>query len=398
MSPTTVDTQKLLTSVRFWGNPGHCVAVYAASRSETSSNGFCFREGRRCAFGQVLLAAEDFANRGDRGYISPAKGGRVWPLFVAQVCTDGESRSRQKVLPESAKPPVDCSKAAFELVCNTTSDQFRFPTSGKMAMIPGIQRLTYFLIAFLLAPVPDATAQDWGTIRGRIVYGGDAPAPVKLDIERDAEVCGKVGLVDESLAVNKENRGIRYVAIWLESKEAVPVHPDLQNFPAEAPSLDNVDCRFEPHMLAVRTGQVLQMKNSDPVAHNAAVYVRRTTPFSEIIPQGMPLEKKFAKAETLPTRVDCSIHAWMKAWLIITDHPYVAVTNANGEFELKNVPAGEWKFRFWHERQGYLTNAAQNGVATPLAKGTWTLKVPGSSVRDLGELVISEDQLAAKKK
>ena len=150
-------------------------------------------------------------------------------------------------------------------------------------------------------------------------------------------------------------------------------------------------------MLQLRTGQILQLKNSDSVAHNAAVYVRRSTPFSEVIPQNKPLEKKFTKAETLPTRVDCSIHAWMKAWLIISDHPYVAITDADGNFELKNVPVGEWKFRFWHERPGYLKTLTQNGSETPMTKGTWSLSVTDSAPLDLGELIAAPDQFASKK-
>ena len=245
-----------------------------------------------------------------------------------------------------------------------------------------------------------ATAQQagsWGDLKGRVVFGGDAPKPVTLDIERDAEVCGKVGLVDESLVVHKDNRGVRYVAIWLESKDAVPVHPDLQRLPDEAPCLDNLDCRFEPHMQAIRTGQKLLLKNSDPVAHNAAVYAKRTTPFSEIIPMNMPLEKSFAKPETLPTRVDCSIHAWMKAYLIISDHPYVAVSDADGNFEIKNLPSGEWKFRFWHERPGFLNDVHQNQSVSPIVKGAWTLTIPAAETLDLGELVASVRQFEKKK-
>ncbi len=239
--------------------------------------------------------------------------------------------------------------------------------------------------------------QQWGTVKGRIVFGGPPVSPVALDIERDADVCGKNGLVDESLVVNVDNHGLRYVAIWLESKEAVPVHPDYSTAATKPVTMDNIGCRFEPHMLQLRTGQILQLKNSDSVAHNAAVYVRRSTPFSEVIPQNKPLEKKFTKAETLPTRVDCSIHAWMKAWLIISDHPYVAITDADGNFELKNVPVGEWKFRFWHERPGYLKTLTQNGSETPMTKGAWSLSVTDSALMDLGELIAAPDQFASKK-
>ena len=245
----------------------------------------------------------------------------------------------------------------------------------------------------------DAVADEaWGTLKGRIVYSEDAPAAEKIDVERDPEVCGIVGLVEESLVVHKENRGIRYVAIWLETRDEIPVHPDLRQLPQKAPAIDNRDCRFEPRMLAVRTGQIFELKNSDPVAHNAAVYARRNTPFSEIIPMNQPLQKKFAKFETLPVRVDCSIHAWMKAWLIVADHPYVAVTSADGSFEIRNVPAGEWKFRFWQERPGYLQTLITEGKPAPLEKGNWLLSITADKTLDLGELIAPAEQFVVKKK
>jgi hypothetical protein len=273
-------------------------------------------------------------------------------------------------------------------------------TAPKIRALARFTRLIRIVALSLLSccASTNAKGQDgWGHLKGRIVYGGDVPEVVTLDIERDAEVCGKHGLTDESLVVNKDNRGIRYVAIWLESKEPVPVHPDLQTLPDKPPVLDNKNCRFEPHMQALRTNQLIHFTNSDSVAHNAAVYVRRTTPFSEVIPQNQPLEKKFAKAETLPTRVDCSIHAWMKAWLIITDHPYVAITNESGEFELKNIPAGDWKFRFWHERPGYLPSATCDGQPVELTKGSWTLSIKPDEPINLGDLTIDAAVFAKKK-
>jgi hypothetical protein len=248
------------------------------------------------------------------------------------------------------------------------------------------------LIVLLPSSAFAQETSDWATLKGRISFGGEPPKAVVLDIERDADVCGKMGLVDESLVVHPENRGLRYVAIWLESKDPVPVHPELQKPLEKPPVLDNKDCRFEPRMQAIRTNQILHLTNTDPIAHNAAVYLRRNTPFSEVIPQNGPLEKKFAKPETVPTRVDCSIHAWMKAWLIVQDHPYVAVTDANGNFEMKHVPAGEWKFRFWQERSNYLQAITQNGQPSPISKGAWMLTLTDSATLDLGELVAAPEQ------
>ena len=263
----------------------------------------------------------------------------------------------------------------------------------------GSQTVLFFAFAIGIVFQQPAVGDDaWGSLKGRIIYSGDAFVPVKIEVERDSAVCGVGGQVDESLVVSPKNRGIRNIAIWLETRDEIPVHPDLKDQPAKAPVLDNRNCRFEPHMLAVRTGQVFDFTNSDPVAHNAAVYARRNMPFSEIIPMNQPLQKTFKKFEALPVRVDCSIHPWMKAWLIVSDHPYVAVTGEDGSFEIQNIPVGEWKFRFWHERPGYLQSLVSDGTPAPLEKGNWVINIAAEKTLDLGEVIAPAEQFATTKK
>ena len=151
--------------------------------------------------------------------------------------------------------------------------------------------------------------------------------------------------------------------------------------------------RFEPRVAVLRTGGVLQLVNSDPVAHNAAVYLKRSTPFNDVIPQGMPLERTLKKAEQLPARVDCSIHPWMKAWLLVLDHPYAAVSDADGRFELPHVPAGEWTFRVWQERVGYLKQLQRGSAVEMLDRGQLKLSIPAGAELDAGELVLSAESL-----
>jgi len=141
-------------------------------------------------------------------------------------------------------------------------------------------------------------------------------------------------------------------------------------------------------MQTLRTGQTWTVTSTDSIPHNVAVFARRNDPFSEIIPQGRSLEKVFARMESRPIKVDCSIHAWMRAYLIITDHPYAAVTDANGAFEICHVPQGTRTFRFWHERPGYVKAVTQNGTHRKLKSGNWDLDIKGD-VLDLGELRVN---------
>lgn len=246
-----------------------------------------------------------------------------------------------------------------------------------------------------------AWAQEpaWGSLKARFVLSGSdpLPAPQPLQIERDAEVCGTVGLVDESLTVNPQNRGIRNLIVWLEAKSPVPIHPQRQQ-PLQPAKLDNRGCRFEPRVLCMQTGQPLQLLNNDPVVHNAAAFLKRSTPFNEVIPSGKPSERIIRKAETLPVRVDCSIHSWMRAWLVVLDHPYAAVTDADGQLDLPQLPAGEWRFRFWHERPENIPGWTRGSTSETLDRGGLLLTIPAAGTLDLGELQLTVEQLAVKKK
>jgi plastocyanin len=261
------------------------------------------------------------------------------------------------------------------------------------AQFPNIRWVCRLACAFTLASAfsgNSASSEDWSSLQGRIVYSGAIPDQAPLVITRDEEVCGEFGLLDETLIVNRQNRGLQNVVVWLSSKTEVPVHPSLAD--ASKPvQLDNNGCRFLPRIVPIRTGQVLQCTNADPVSHNVAVYARRNQPFSIIVPQGEPLERTFRREELKPIRVDCSIHAWMRAYLVVTEHPYAAVTDKNGRFSIKNVPQGKWQFRFWHETSDYLKTLTHGTETMELTRGTWELDVNNDKL-ELGDLTVDDKQ------
>jgi hypothetical protein len=78
----------------------------------------------------------------------------------------------------------------------------------------------------------------------------------------------------------------------------------------------------------------------------------------------------------------------MRGWLLIVDHPYAAVTDEDGRFEIPQLPAGEHRFRLWHERPGGLSAATANGESLKLDKGVVLLTIPAEGELDLGDVAV----------
>lgn len=203
-----------------------------------------------------------------------------------------------------------------------------------------------------------STATGWGTLKGRFVYDGTAPAPTKIDIQgKDPDVCGKHPLLNDTLVVGKDG-GLANVVIFARKVSRVN---DEGAAPPATP-FDQKDCQFAPHVYAVRTGQPMVMKNSDPTGHNINMSPAGNSPFNSTIPGGDSANYTFTQQLAKPASAVCNIHPWMASYIIARKDPYFAVTGSDGSFEIKNLPAGEpIEFQVWHER-------AQDGLA---AKPDW---------------------------
>lgn len=231
-----------------------------------------------------------------------------------------------------------------------------------------------------------ADAQDagWGTVKGQIVFGGAAvPERKKLDVNKDQAQClAKGPLLSEEWVVNKSNKGVRWAFVWLgpeDPKGKLPIHPSLEKIKDKDVSMDQPCCQFEPHALGMRAGQNLVAKNSSTIAHNVNWAGRpQTNPGGNVIvPAGKAYVIEGLKADKFPVSISCNIHPWMNAKAFVFDHPYFAVTDADGHFEFKNAPAGKYRLLVWHEAIGYRGGAAgRNGEA---------ITIPNNGTADVGK-------------
>ena len=248
------------------------------------------------------------------------------------------------------------------------------------------------VVIALLSFASPGHCQTWGTLRGRFVYDGDPPTPQPANVNKDTDVCGNASLVAEDLLVDPSG-GVANVGIWLVSKD-VTEHPEFADAADAVVMLDNKNCRFEPYLGVVRTGQTLRLHNSDAVTHNVnGGSFRKNTPFNDNLPPEASIDKVFQGEERLGVPLSCGSHGWMKSYLLVKKTPYIAVSGEDGTFEIRNLPAGEkLEFKTWHAPSGYITEPKVEGEKAKWKRGQFEVMVKEGD-NDLGDIVVSPKDL-----
>ena len=226
--------------------------------------------------------------------------------------------------------------------------------------------LPALLVAVLLIVAPgdsraygEGPIDGGGAVAGTVRFLGTAPAPAQLTITQDAAHCGKTPLFAEDLLVSA-SRGLANVVVFVDGvtagKAAVPS-------PAK---LDNVGCRYEPHVVAMVLGSTLQVGNSDPILHNTHARLPKSDVFNIALPmEGQVIDRTIDKMGLMKVGCDAG-HGWMSAWIATFDHPYFAVTDAEGAYSIPDLPPGDYTLVMWHEKLGRRTQPLK--IAGPETK------------------------------
>jgi len=245
----------------------------------------------------------------------------------------------------------------------------------------------------IVACCASPAAAQWGTLKGRFVYKGKPFKSVPAVITKDAQFCGKFNIQQPSPQIGK-NGGVGGLLVWIYLDKADPTpksHPRYR-VPQPPPVLDNLQCSFAPNAVFVRTLKPFQVKNSDTVPHSTAMNFinnREKSANPQLQPKQV-LNFVLTKRERIPIPITCGFHPWMKCYLVVTDHPYAVVTQEDGTFELKDLPAGKHTFQVRHMvgKGGYVDDVKVKGAATKWTKGKIEVGIPSGAVIDLGDIEV----------
>ncbi len=256
-------------------------------------------------------------------------------------------------------------------------------------------------LGFWTSQAKHSSAQDWADLQIMFVYDA-ATVPERQPVVMDKDqVCVDshkgVAPLSEVMLVDPTTKGIQNIAMYPDRKKSgldeASIHPSLAKPRVEPITLDNNKCVFAPHVAVARKGETIKVLNSDNTAHNANFAFFNNPAVNPLIPVGGSKDIPLTESETAPTPVDCNVHPWMRAYLIVSDFPYAGVSDSKGVLKIEKLPAGKpITFKVWHENQ--VKSIAQvnfGGQDVEWTKGLVELTLkPG--MNDLGVVKIKPDQ------
>jgi len=222
--------------------------------------------------------------------------------------------------------------------------------------------------------VDSATA---GEVTGTVAFDGTAPANEAIKMNADP-VCVKENTTPQSQETYEVADG-KLANVFVYIKDGLGNY--VYDTPTEAATIDQMNCRYHPHVFGMRVNQPLTIINSDPTLHNIHALPKANKEFNNGQPiQGMKMTHTFDTKEVM-VPFKCDVHGWMNAYVGVLDHPYFAVTGKDGKFDLKTVPPGTYTIEAWHEKLGAMTQSVTVG-SKETKDVTFLFKASGPAATD----------------
>ena len=198
-----------------------------------------------------------------------------------------------------------------------------------------------------------------GTITGTVHYNGQMPAAPGIIVGKDQDACGAT---HANAADPGKGSGIAGALVYLDTITSGKPFEKMNG----KTLLDQHGCEFLPHVMILRNGGSIIVRNSDKALHNFRVTLSGRPITNSVQPEGAP-EQEVTFTQLGLNVVQCDVHPWMRGFVMVVDHPYYAITDTAGRFTLSNVPPGTYTLKLWRDNWQIEQPKASNGSGAVMA-------------------------------
>ena len=219
-------------------------------------------------------------------------------------------------------------------------------------------------------PAATAKADGPGLVTGKVSFDGEPPVRTPVKMAADPNCKPGPESLSETTVVSAD-RGLKNVFVYVKDGLGNAVYET----PVAPISLDQMGCRYEPHVFGVFVGQPVEIKNSDPTLHNVHAIPKNNEEFNfgQQDQKAPVVTKTFTKPE-IGVSFRCDVHGWMRSYANVVTHPFFAVTKEDGSFEIKGLAPGTYTIEAWHERLGTQTQQVTISESAPAVMAAFTFK------------------------
>jgi len=223
-----------------------------------------------------------------------------------------------------------------------------------------VMKRNYLIVVIALAiavvgaaptSTPAKSGTDTAAVKGTVKLEGALPTPARINMSSDP-ACARqhsTAVLAEEIVADK-NGDLQNVVVFV----AEGLADRTFEVPAQPAVIEQKGCVYQPHVLAFRVNQKLQVLNNDACTHNIHPQPANNREWNKAQVAGSTVEETFPREEVgIPLK--CNVHPWMRAYLAVFKHPYFAVTGKDGSFDLSNLPPGTYTISAWHEKLGTAT-------------------------------------------
>jgi hypothetical protein len=229
---------------------------------------------------------------------------------------------------------------------------------GKRGAVIASPVVQWTLTGAEVEPPSEPVSVSWRSVRGRVIYPPHlaipGPKPIAVTVDRNY-ILSQGPIFSDDLIVDPATRGIKNAVVWLRADNTdrvgrIPSDRIFPEFVVATPTTHEVEHRFgqfHPRITLVREGDSVVFRNRTPITIAVAVSA------DQFPGNSWPVSTDHAigplKYERPPIPFKCHIHPWMSGQLRVFDHPYFALTDEKGRFELTFCPVGKWRIVYAHE-------------------------------------------------